>query len=113
MTANSGQPQQGTFPSIVGGMSAPTGFNLQKDLEKQKSGPQPNFPPGVIMGMPGANGAGMVLTPEMLQQLQGGQGMPQIGVPQGMGLAGLPQGIGIVPSTGVGSLPPGVGILTP
>lgn len=72
----------------------------------------------MMMGMPGAPAGGMVLTPEMLQQLgQGGQGVPQIGVPQGMGLpqgiSGLPPGIGIVPSSGIGNLPPGVGLLTP
>jgi len=73
-----------------------------------------------MMGLPGGNAGGMVLTPDMLQQLsQGGQGVPQIGLPQGMtlaqGIAGLPQGIGLVPSGGVGNLnlPPGVGILTP
>jgi len=32
LTANSGQAPQGSFPSMVGGMNAPTGFNLQKDL---------------------------------------------------------------------------------
>ena len=72
------------------------------------------------MGMPGGNGGGMVLTPEMLQQLsQGGQGVHQMGLPQGVtlpqGLGGLPQGIGLVTSGGIGNLnlPPGVGILTP
>lgn len=71
-----------------------------------------------MMGMSGPGGAGMVLTPEMLQQLgQSGQGVPQLGLPQGLslpqGLNCLPQGIGIVPSSAVGNLPPGVGILTP
>ncbi len=70
--------------------------------------------------MPGGNGGGMVLTPDMLQQLsQGGQGVSQIGLPQGMslprGIAGLTQAVGLVPSGGLGNLnlPPGVGILTP
>lgn len=68
--------------------------------------------------MPGANGATMVLTPEVLQQLSqgGGLGLSQIAVPQGMGLpqgiSGLPP-IGMIPSTGLGNLPPGVGIITP
>jgi len=78
------------------------------------------------MGLPG-NGAGMMLTPEMMQQLaQGGQGVAQMGIPQVMpglpqgimglpqGMAGLPQGLGALPP-GLGGvpLPPGMGIITP
>lgn len=68
------------------------------------------FPPGMMMGMPGGGAGGMILTPEMLQQMgQGGQGMPQMIMPQGM--AGMPQGVGMIP--GMGNLPPGVGVITP